>query len=105
MCYLATPGTALCSAVSQASVSENEMLITRVIDDTCQCGTCDTAPHDTTVVRCRRMLASSAARSRPWTSGQHLRVLLLVLAQHLGHRHQRLDLGHLLADVHQLGQV
>ena len=69
------------------------------------CGTCDTAPHDTTVVRCRRMLASSAAGTRPGTSGQHLRVLLLVLAQHLGHRHQGLDLGHLLADVHQLSEV
>ena len=36
---------------------------------------------------------------------QHLRVLLLVLAQHLRHGDQGLDLGHLLADVHQLGQV
>ena len=37
--------------------------------------------------------------------GEHLCVLLLVLAQHLRHGHQRLDLGHLLADVAQLGQV
>ena len=69
------------------------------------CGTCDTAPHDTTVVRCRRMLAASAAGSRAGASGQHLRVLLLVLAQHLRHCDQGLDLGHLLADVHQLAQV
>ena len=51
------------------------------------------------------MLASSAAGTRPGTSGQHLSVLLFVLAQHLGHRHQGLDLGHLLADVHQLSEV
>ena len=44
-----------------------------------------------------------APRGRPVT--QHLRVLLLVLAQHLRHGDQGLDLGHLLADVHQLGQV
>ena len=37
--------------------------------------------------------------------GQHLGVFLFVFAQHLRHRHQRLDLGHLPADVHQLGQV
>ena len=36
---------------------------------------------------------------------QHLRVLLLVLAQHLRHRHQGLDLGHLPADVDQLREV
>ena len=36
---------------------------------------------------------------------QHLGVLLLVLAEHLRHGDQGLDLGHLLADIHQLGQV
>jgi len=36
---------------------------------------------------------------------KHLCVLLLMLAQHLGDRDQGLDLGHLLADVHQLSQV
>ena len=44
-----------------------------------------------------------APRRRPVT--QHLRVLLLVLAEHLRHGDQGLDLTHLLADVHQLGQV
>ena len=37
--------------------------------------------------------------------GQHLGVLLLVLAQHLRHRDQGLDLRHLVADVQQLSQV
>ena len=36
---------------------------------------------------------------------QHLGVLLLVLAQHLRHRDQRLDLRHLPADVDQLREV
>ena len=50
------------------------------------------------------------ARAAPWPPRgrpvtQHLRVLLLVLAEHLRHGDQGLDLTHLLADVHQLGQV
>ena len=47
--------------------------------------------------------ATWAPRGRPVT--QHLRVLLLVLAEHLSHGDQGLDLRHLLADVHQLDQV
>lgn len=47
--------------------------------------------------------ASRPPRWRPVT--QHLGVLLLVLAQHLRHSDQGLNLRHFLADVHQLGQV
>ena len=57
------------------------------------------APH--TTVRCPALLAAPS----PSLPGQHLGVFLFVFAQHLRHRHQRLDLGHLPADVHQLGQV
>ena len=53
---------------------------------------------------CRRLLAKPGTTTRVRV-GEHLCVLLLVLAQHLRHGHQRLDLGHLLADVAQLGQV
>ena len=52
------------------------------------------------------VLAGATPRSsRGRAVTQHLCVFLLVLAEHLRHGDQGLDLGHLLADIHQLGQV
>ena len=51
------------------------------------------------------LAGASPQSSRGRAVTQHLGVLLLVLAEHLRHGDQGLDLGHLLADIHQLGQV
>lgn len=75
-------------------------------------GVCDPAPAHTRAEEGSGASGRPAVLARAATGPprgrsvtQHLRVLLLVLAEHLRHGDQGLDLRHLLADVHQLGQV